>query len=103
MNLPIMQWKFSIPLLMILPIGLCAYSADSNPLTATPSMTEEDRVTTNAINRYHSLKGEDQAMIENDRSMMKQGYDPNEQLGGFPKDNPNNSFKDQEQQVRGNA
>jgi hypothetical protein len=50
--------------------------------------------------RLQTLENQDQSMIEKDRNLIKEGYDPNEGLQrANPKDLP--TFQDQEQIMRG--
>ncbi len=68
-----------------------------------PGIGEESRVSDVARSRYHLFRDQEEEMIHNDQSMMKQGYDPNENDEGFPPSNLNSQYPEQEQEMRGNA
>lgn len=71
---------------------------------ANPNANDENSFMMQSDTRMNQLRQSNQSMINQDRNMMREGYDPNEYYRGVdPSDvpRPNHSYPDQEQMMRG--
>lgn len=66
-----------------------------------PGMQHEQEATQKAKQRYSELTDQNRSMVEKDRSMMNESYDPNQGYGGFPKPGLNSQAPNQESKIRG--